>query len=115
LGFVRILCNDSGVILSGISALCPGGQTFLSENHLKDLANAYSISEMAKYLLRKKAQLPASLEQFLSCIAPYKAAFDCLYKLLLIDVSLSVTSASCERSFSKMKLNENDSQKFHDQ
>ena len=37
-------------------------------------------------------------------LAPYKAAFDCLYKLLLITVTLPVTSASCERSFSKMKL-----------
>jgi len=34
-----------GAILSGISAHCPGNQTFLSEEHLKELANAYSISE----------------------------------------------------------------------
>jgi len=34
-------CNGSGEILSGISALCPGGQTFLSEKHLKEFANAY--------------------------------------------------------------------------
>ena len=50
-----------------------------------------------------KSQLPTSLEQFISfIIAAYKAAFDCLYKLLLI--TLPATSASCERSFSKMKL-----------
>jgi len=28
-------CNDSEAILSRISDLCPGGQTFLSEKHLK--------------------------------------------------------------------------------
>ena len=40
--------------------------------------------------------------QFLSLLLPYKAAFDCLYKLLLIALTLPVTSASCERSFSKI-------------
>jgi len=34
---------------------------------------------MAKNLLRKESQLPASLELFLSFTAPYKAAFDCYY------------------------------------
>jgi len=78
---------------------------------LKKFANAYSISEndlkhetlLAKTLLRKESQLPSSLEQFISFISPYKGAFDCLYKLLLIAVTLPVTSASCERIFSKMK------------
>ena len=106
-------CNGSGAILSDISALCPGGQTFLSEEHLKKFANAYSISEndlkhetlLAKNLFRKESQLPTSLEQLISFIAPYKGAFDCLYMLLPIAVTLPVTSsASCEIIFSKMKL-----------
>jgi len=105
-------CNGSGAIFSGISALWPGGQTFLSEEHLKKFAFAYSISEnylkhetlLAKNLLRKELQLPTSLEQFISFIAPYKDAFDCLYKLLLIAVTLPATSTLCERVFSKMKL-----------
>ena len=104
-------CKGSGAILFGISAFWPGGRTFLSEKHLKKFANAYSISEndlkhetlLAKTLLRKESQLPSSLEQFISFISPYKGAFDCLYKLLLIAVTLPVTSASCERIFSKMK------------
>jgi len=62
-----------------------------------------------KYLRQKKfvweeSQLPTSLDQFLSFIAPSKAAFDCLYKLLLIALPLPVTRISCENSFSKMKL-----------
>jgi len=105
-------CNGSGTIFSGISALWPGGQTFLSEEHLKKFANEYSISEndlkhgtlLARNLLRKESQLPTSQEKCISFIAPYKGAFDCLYKLLLIAVTLPVTRASCERIFSKMKL-----------
>jgi len=107
--------RDCSVILCGIVALCPGGQTFLSEEHLKEFAAACSVSEndlkheipLANKLLMKEHEQdrPATFVQFLSFICPYKAAFDCLYKLLLIAVTLPVTSVSCERrSFSKMKL-----------
>jgi len=80
---------------------------------LKKFANAYSVSEndlkhetlLAKNLLRKKSQLPTSLEQFISFVAPYTGAFaDCLYNLLLIAATLPVTRASCERILSKMKI-----------
>jgi len=77
LNFVRIFCNDSEAILSRNSALCPGGQTFLSETHLKQLTNHIHLVRMiqnikislANNLLRKKSKLPISLEQFLSFIA----------------------------------------------
>jgi len=49
-------CNDSWTILSVISALCSVGQTFRSEERLKEFANAYSISE--KYLKHGKHELP---------------------------------------------------------
>jgi len=39
-----------------------------------------------------------------SFISPYKATFDCLYKLLPVVVTLPVTSASCEKRFSKIKF-----------
>jgi len=48
--------------------------------------------------------VPTSLKQIVSFIASYKGEFDCSYKLLLIAVTLPVTSASGERSFSKMNL-----------
>ena len=45
-----------------------------------------------------------SIPDFLKYICPYKAAFECLDNLILISVTQAVTSSSCERSFSKMKL-----------
>lgn len=108
----RRFSKESNAIFCGISALCPGGQTFLLEEDLKAYAMAYSVSQndlqyeipLVKKLLTKEPIQPTSITQFLSFLSPYKAAFDCLYKLLLISVTLPVTSASCERSFSKMKL-----------
>ena len=37
--FLRIFCNELEAILSRISALCPGCQTFISKKHLKEFAN----------------------------------------------------------------------------
>ena len=87
-------------------------QSFLREKDLLQFAAAYSVNSedlkhevpLIKKLLAKEQQQPQSIVQFLSLLSPYKAAFDCMYKLLLIAVTLPITSASCERSFSKMKL-----------
>lgn len=108
----RRFSEASCAVFCGISALCPGGQTFLSEEPLNAFAKAYSVKQsdlkheipLVKKLLTKEPEQPATVMQFLSFLCPYKAAFDCLYRLLLIAVTLPVTSASCERSFSKMKL-----------
>ena len=53
-------------------------------------------------LLRKKSKLPISLEEFFFFLI-YSYLKSCLC-LLLVAVTLPVTSASCERSFSKTKL-----------
>jgi len=64
-----IFCNDLGAVPSGSSALCHGDHTFLSEEHLKEFANAYSISEndlkheipLAKKLLARTISFICSL------------------------------------------------------
>jgi len=43
--FVRVDCNDSEAILSRISALCPGAQTFLWKKTLERIRKSYSFSE----------------------------------------------------------------------
>ncbi|XP_064078483.1 uncharacterized protein LOC135195906 [Macrobrachium nipponense] len=95
-----------------LADLCPAGQTFLHKDDLKSFALSYSVKQSdlkhelpsVKKLLQKELQPPTSLVEFLSFNHPYKSAFDCLYRLLLIAVTLPVTSASCERSFSKMEI-----------
>jgi len=70
--FVRIFYNDSEAIISRISAHCPGGQTFLSEKHLKAFANHIHLVKiiqnmkltLAKNLLRKESKPPISLKHF---------------------------------------------------
>ena len=44
--FVRIFCNNSEAVLSRISALCPGGQTFPSEKHVEAFANHIHLMKM---------------------------------------------------------------------
>lgn len=109
----RRFSKTSCEIFNGIAALCPGQQSFLCEKDLIQFAVAYSVNPddlkheiplIKKLLTKESQQQPKTMVQFLSLLLPYKAAFDCLYKLLLIAVTLPVTSASCERSFSKMKL-----------
>ena len=63
------------------------------------------VHQMRRLLERKKEQgetLSSTLE-FLSMLKPYKDSFEDIYKLLRIAVTLPVTSASCERSFSCMR------------
>ncbi|XP_064111562.1 fibrillin-3-like [Macrobrachium nipponense] len=68
------------------------GQTFYHEDDLKSFALSYSVKQsdlkhelpLVKKLLQKEPQPPTSLVEFLSFIHPYKSAFDCLYRLLLI-------------------------------
>ena len=63
------------------------------------------VHQMRRLLERKKEQgetLSSTLE-FLSMLKPYKDSFEDIYKLLRFAVTLPVTSASCERSFSCMR------------
>ena len=90
--------NGLGAILSGISALCLGGQTFLSEK-LKKFSNAQAYSR--KYLLQRicfeKTRRCLHRSNIYFIHSSFKAACDCLSKLFLI-------ARFIRGSFSKMKL-----------
>ena len=110
----RRFSTEAGAVLMGTSALNPENATFLEKESLEPMAQLYGIKkddllaevhQMRRLLERKKEQgetLSSTLE-FLSMLKPYKDSFEDIYKLLRIAVTLPVTSASCERSFSCMR------------
>ena len=105
----RRFSSDAKVIMQGVSALSPTSESFLDHSALKEMALRYGICHggliheipLVKRLVSNDC---ITVLEFLTQLCPYKQAFNCLYNLLLISVTLPVTTASCERSFSKMKL-----------
>ena len=105
----RRFSSDAKVIMQGVSALSPTSESFLDHSALKEIALRYGICHdgliheipLVKRLVSNDC---ITVSEFLTQLCPYKQEFDCLYNLLLISVTLPVTTASCERSFSKMKL-----------
>ena len=91
--------------LSGISALYPDSQSFLSEEHLKQFSNAYWISENHLKTWNTSGKEFPSERDAAACIARitfiYSSLQSCIW-LLPITATLSKTSAPCERSFSKL-------------
>jgi len=60
-----------------------------------------------KYLFSKEFASERIAAAYISFIALCKAAFGCLYQLLLVAATLSVTNASCERNLFKNEISEN--------
>jgi len=84
--FVRIFCNDSETIFAYFSSF-PKRSNISIRKTLEKICKSYSFSEndlkyeitLAKNLLRKASKLLKSLEEFLSFIATWKAAFGCYW------------------------------------
>ena len=105
----RRFSGDAKVIMQGVSALSPTSESFLDHSALKEISLRYGICHDGLiYEIPLVKRLVSNdwitVLEFLTQLCPYKQAFDFLYNLLLISVTLPVTTASCERSFSKMKL-----------
>ena len=101
-------------MLMGVTALSPKHTTFLNKERILPMSHYYGISEenltaelhQVKRLLEKKKEKGHTIDstmEFLSLMGPYKDAFEDIYKLLCIAVTLPVSSASCERSFSCLR------------
>jgi len=86
--FVRIFCNDSETIFAYFSSFPRRSNTSIRKT-LEKIRKSYSFSEndlkyeitFVKNLLRKASKLPISLENFLSFIATWEAAFGCYWYL----------------------------------
>lgn len=111
----RRFSSDTCSVLMGATALDPKHSSFLQEQALTGMATSYSVSEkdlkmeihQVKRLIARKEdnglEIGTTME-LATMLEPYKDAFQDLYKLVCIAVTLPVTSAACERSFSCLKL-----------
>nr|XP_054607093.1 zinc finger MYM-type protein 1-like [Nothobranchius furzeri] len=111
----RRFSNTNCNIMQGVQALNPSSQTFLREETVLLLAEAYDsntedlkheLHQIRRVLLRKKGQKesPTTLMEMTQFLDPYQDVFHELYRLCKIAVVLPVSSASCERSFSTLRL-----------
>ena len=96
-------------VMRAIQACNPQSKYFLSLSVLKPLVEMYNLdievvemeAKLAKRTLEQK-ELECTSDAFLSLI-PLKAAFPLLTKLLRIAMTIAVSTAHCERSFSALK------------
>ena len=97
-------------ILSGISSLCPESDSFLSFDSLKPLADHFDVDSVAlcneltvaKRMLAKKSLF--TVTDLYRDLYPFKQAFPTVVVLIEIAITIPVSSTTCERTFSKMKL-----------
>jgi hypothetical protein len=100
-------------VMKGIDALNPSSNNFADFSGIKQFAEAYTadITDLTHELYQAKRLLermpdegkPITLVSFVSHIGRYKEAFPELYRLGVIAISLPVSTASCERSFSVLR------------
>lgn len=105
---------ESNAAMKGVQALTPGHALFMDIETLKIFAEFYhsnmedighEVHQLRRLLQRAdNAGKVMTLLDLIHFVEPYRLAFHELYKLLNIAVVLPVTSASCERSFSALKL-----------
>jgi hypothetical protein len=103
--------------MAGIQSLGPRSNVFLQFDAVRAFAVLYECNledfkhelHQARRLLERKKETtnhhesPASLLEFACLQEPYKDALHELYRLCQIAVTLPVSSAACERSFSALK------------
>ena len=105
----RRFSDESQYAMNGISACSPISKDFLDLDALKPMIRHYELSEedasiellQAKKILKNKEV--ETISDVIDNLSTLKAAFPELLKLLNIALTIAVTSAACERSFSSTK------------
>ena len=105
----RRFSDESRYAMNGISACSPISKDFLDLDALKPMIRHYELSEedasiellQAKKILKNKEV--ETISDVIDNLSILKAAFPELLKLLNIALTIAVTSAACERSFSSLK------------
>ena len=108
----RRFSSDNHNILRSISCLDPESEQFLDAEGLAPLALSYGLNlsdlraecQSAKRLIARKSKSLNHLQDLSNFIYPYREPFFELYKIIQIAMTLPVTSAACERSFSRLRM-----------
>lgn len=112
----RRFSKETCAIMYGIQALNPSSPTFCVEECVFPFAVQYNCNtddlksemrQLKRIIERKKSKgekTPSSLLELTVNLEPYSEVFDEFYKLCKIALALPVSTASCERSFSVLKL-----------
>jgi len=108
--------DHASAIMVGIQALTPNSSCFLDVSKMSAFIKLYGgnfedISHEV-YQLRRLIErttdnndlVPCTMLELAKFLEPYKLAFQEMYRLVCIALTLPVSSASCEHSFSAMKL-----------
>ena len=102
--------NHSNIeIMKAISSINPQSKNFLDPSTLKPLASVYNLDYNClsmEVILAKKTLANYELKKvndFFLELLPLKNAFPTLLKLVQISMTIAVTTAHCERSFSALK------------
>ena len=113
----RRFSNKNCEIMQGVQSLNPKSTIFLEEEPLFAFAQTFEsdledlkheIHQIKRLLDRREKSgrdRPSTLLEFVVFLEPYKEVFHELFRLCKISVDTPVSSASCERSFSALKLN----------
>ncbi|KAF0747558.1 zinc finger MYM-type protein 1-like, partial [Aphis craccivora] len=107
--------TDNYGVLSSISYLHPQNEQFLSYEHLKPLAVHYNLdlenlrselkilpTTIKKYQIHYNVKVK-NLMNLIELLEKYKIAFIETYKLSIIIITIPVSSAACERTFSCLR------------
>ena len=102
--------SETGLgIMKAVQACSPNSTHFLEVSALNDMASLYDLNTD---ILSTECQLTVrtlagkdleSVMDVYSHLRPHQAAFPTLTKLIRIALTLAVSSATCERSFSALK------------
>ncbi|CAF4677174.1 unnamed protein product [Rotaria sp. Silwood2] len=105
--------NDENILLfSSVSAVHPSNQQFLEIESLKPLASHLMVDlkqlenelSVVKHFIREKKASMKTIQDLLTELKPVNEAFPATISLLRDALCLPVSSTTCERSFSRMKL-----------
>ncbi|CAM4938755.1 unnamed protein product [Rotaria socialis] len=104
--------DENILLLASVSAVHPKNQKFLDTEELKPLASHLTIDinqldnelNVVKHFIREKRTTMNTIKDLLTELAPVNDAFPATTSLLRGALCLPVSSTTCERSFSRMKL-----------